>query len=70
MQDTILVVPLYPYCIEEDQHDVPMEDCLYASPQLFFTCVLRPKDGRMPKTKTYKTGHDDCLYNLVFFSTF
>jgi hypothetical protein len=24
----------------------------------------------MPKNKTYKTGPDDCLYNLVFFSTF
>ncbi len=70
MHETILVVPPYPFCIEEDRHDVPLEDCLYASPQLFFTCVLRPKDGRFPKHKTYKTGPDDIVYTLVFFSTF
>jgi hypothetical protein len=72
VQDTILVVPPYPFCIEEDRmwHDVPMEDCWYASPQLFFTCVLRPKDGRLPKNRTYKTGPDDIIYTLVFFSTF
>ncbi len=72
MQDTILVVPPYPFCtgIEEDRHDVPMEDCWYARPQLFFTYVLRPKDGRLPKNRTYQTGPDDIVYTLVFFSTF
>jgi hypothetical protein len=70
VQDTILVVPPYPFCIEEDRHDVPLEDCWYARPQLFFTCVLRPKDGRLPKNRTYKTGPDDIVYTLVFFSTF
>ena len=70
VQDTILVVPPYPFCIEEDRHDVPLEDCWYARPQLFFTCVLRPKDGRLPKNRTYKTGPDDIIYTLVFFSTF
>ncbi len=64
------MVPPYPFCIEEDRHDVPMEDCWYASPQLFFTCVLRSKDGRLPKNRTYKTGPDDIVYTLVFFSTF
>jgi hypothetical protein len=55
-----------------------MEDCGYASPQLFFTRVLRPKDGRLPKNRivAYKTGpdSDDIVYTLVhwqvFFSTF
>ncbi len=70
VQDTILVVPPYPFCIEEDRRDVPMEDCWYARPQLFFTCVLRPKDGRLPKIRIYKTGPDDIVYTLVFFSTF
>jgi hypothetical protein len=70
VQDTILVVPPYPYCIKEDRHDVLMEDCRYARPQLFNACVLRPKDGRLPKNKTYKTGPDDRIYTLVFFSTF
>ncbi len=64
------MVPPYPYCIEEDRHDVPMEDCWYARPQLFFTCVLRPKDGRLPKNRTYTTGPADMIYTLVFFSTF
>jgi hypothetical protein len=67
VQDTILVVP---FCIEEDRHDVPREDCWYARPQLFFTCVLGPKDGRLPKIRTYKACPDDIVYTLVFFSTF
>jgi hypothetical protein len=70
VQDTILVVPPYPFCIEEDRHYVSLEDCWYVRPQLFFTCVLRPKDGRLPKNRTYKTGPDDIVYTLVFFSTF
>jgi len=70
VQDTIVVVPPYPYSIEEDRHDVPLQDCWYARPQLFFTCILRPKDGREPKNRTYKTGPDDLVYHLVFFNTF
>ncbi len=59
-----------PCCIEEDRHDVPLKNCWYARPQLFFTCVPRLKDGRLPKNRTYKTGPDDIIYTLVFFSTF
>ena len=70
VQDTILVVPPYPYSIEEDRHDVDLEDCWASRPQLFFTCHLRPKDGRMPKTGRHKTGPDDVKVDLVFFSTF
>jgi hypothetical protein len=55
---------------QSDRHDVPLEDCSYARPQLFFTCVLRPKDGGLPKNRTYKTGPDDIVYTLVFFVTF
>ena len=32
VQDTILVIPPYPYCIEEVPQDVPLEDCWYAWP--------------------------------------
>jgi hypothetical protein len=41
----VLVVPPYPYCIEEDCHDVDLEDCCHgtAQPQLFFSCHLLPK---------------------------
>ncbi len=49
-------------CIEEDRHDVPLEDCWYARPQLFFTCVTRPKNGRLPKDKRSHTGPDDIVY--------
>ena len=70
VQDTVLVVPPYPYSIEEDRHDVPLEDCWAARPQLFFTCHLRPMGGRMPKTGCHKTGPNDLRYDLVFFSTF
>ncbi len=70
MQDTVLVVPPYPYCIEEDSHAVDLEDCWTAWPQLFFSCHLRPKGGRMPKNGNHKIGPDDRRYDLVFFSTF
>jgi hypothetical protein len=70
VQDTILVVLPYPYCIEEVSQDVPLEDCWYARPQLLFTCYLRPSGGRPPKNASYRCGPDDLRYNLVFFSTF
>jgi hypothetical protein len=70
VQDTVLVVPKYPYCIEEDSHDVDLEDCWTAQPQLFFSCNLSPKGGRMPKDWGRKIGPDYLRYNLVFFSTF
>ena len=56
VQDTVVVVPPYPYCIEEDRLDVDLEDCWYARPQLFFKCHLRPKNAREPKNSTYKVG--------------
>ena len=62
----MVIVPPYPYCIEEDHRNV----CWYARPQLFFTCYLRPKDGRLPKNGNYRNGPDDLLYHLVFFNTF
>ena len=70
LQDNILVIPPYPYCIEEDSYDVPLEDCWYARPQLLFTCYLRPKDVRAQKNSHYRLGPDDIRYHLVFFSTF
>ncbi len=50
------LVPPYPYCIEEDRHDVALEDCWTARPQLFFSCHLRPKDGRLPETREGRKG--------------
>ncbi len=70
MQDTIVVVPPYPYSITEDIEDVPFEDCWYAHTQLLFQCHLRPAGGQQPKNQSYKIGPDDLLFNLVFFSTF
>ena len=70
VQDTILVISPYPYCIEEDHNDIPLEDCWYARPQLLFTCYLRPTGGRPPKNASYRCGPDDLCHHLVFFSTF
>ncbi len=66
----MLVVPPYPYCIEEDRNDVALEDCWTAWPQLFVSCHLRPQGGRMPMNGKHKTNPDNLRYNLVFFSTF
>ena len=65
-QDTVVVVPPYPYCIEEDRLDVDLEDCWYARPQLFFKCYLRPKNAREPKNSTYKAGPRIYLYIHVY----
>ena len=70
VQDTILVIPPYPYCIEEAFQDVQLEDCWYARLQLLFTCYLRPTGRRPPKNANYRYGPDDRCYHLVFFSTF
>ncbi len=70
MQDAVLVVPPYPYCIEEDSHYVALKDCWTVRPQLFFSCHLRLKDGGLPMTGCHKTGPGDISYLLVFFSTF
>ncbi len=70
MQDTVLVAPQYPYCIEEDRCAVDLEDCWTALPQLFFSrCHLRFTGGRKPKDWRHKTGPDNLRYYLVFFST-
>ena len=65
-QDTVVIVPPYPYCIEEDRLDVALEDCWYARPQLFFKCYLRPKNAREPKNSTYKAGPRIYLYIHVY----
>ncbi len=69
-RDTILVIPPYPYCIQEVNDNVLFEDCWYARPQLFFTCYLRPNGERPPKNWNYSCGPDDLRYHLVFFRTF
>ena len=42
--------------IAEEIDDVPLEDCWYARPQLFFQSHLRPTGGRQPKNPSYKIG--------------
>ena len=68
--DTVVIVPPYPYCIEEDRHDVALEDCWFARPQLFFRCCLRPKDGRVPNNRNYKAGPGIYKYIPVYSSTY
>jgi hypothetical protein len=58
----LVVIPPYPYCIEEDSHAVDLEDCWTALLQLFFSCYLRPKGRPMPKTGYDKTRPDDLRY--------
>ena len=53
----------------EEPSDVPLDECWVVSPQLFFSCHLRPMGRRQPKWPiTYDT--DDIQVQLVFFSTF
>jgi hypothetical protein len=59
LQDTILGVPPYPYCIEELSQDVLLEDCWYAHLQLLFTCYLCLTGGRPPKNASYRCCPDD-----------
>ena len=47
-----------------------VEDAWHARPQLFFKCLLRPRNGRPPKNNTWVRGPDDIEAHLVFFSTF
>ncbi len=70
MLDTVLVVPLYPYWIEEDSNNVDLEDCWTAWPKLFFSCHLCQKGRRMPKDWRHIAGPDYLRYDLVFLSTF
>jgi hypothetical protein len=38
-QDTVVIVPPYPYCIEEHRNDVALEHCWYARPMRKRTAV-------------------------------
>ncbi len=69
----ILVIPPYPYCIEEENNDVLLKTVgmlAHTAPLLLFTCYLRPTGGIPPKNANYRYCPDDLCYNLVFFSTF
>jgi hypothetical protein len=63
--DSIVIDLPYPYFIEEDHHDVALEECWFARPQLFFKCCLRPKHGREPKNSNYKAGLG--IYQLYMY---
>ena len=67
----MLTVPPYPFVLE-DPSGVPLEECWVARSELFFTCHLRPTDGRQPKARhTYgEVRDDDSRVALVFYSTF
>ena len=65
-------MPPYPFVLD-DPTDVPLEECLFALPQLYFTCYLRPRartrDGRSPTgRRTYVV--DDIAVQSMFYSTF
>ena len=47
-----------------------VEDAWHTRPQLFFKCLLRPGNGRLPKNNTWVLGPYDIKAHLVFFSTF
>jgi hypothetical protein len=67
-QDTVVIVPPYPYCIEEDSHDVALEDCWFARPQLFLSavCVLRMEECRRTvHTKPVQVCTSIYLYIIV-----
>ena len=49
-QDTVLTVPQYPFVLENPL-EVPLKECWVASPELFFTCYLRPTDGLQPRAR-------------------
>jgi len=68
-QDCCLILPPYPFSLE-DPSDMSLEDAWHARPQLFFKCLLRPRNGRPPKNDTWTRGPDDMEACLVFFSTF
>ena len=65
----MVIVPHYPFTLQNTL-DVPMAECWYAHPQLFFTCNVRPKDCRPPTRANYTHGLDDIRLELMFFSTF
>ena len=64
-QDTVVIVPLYTYCIKEDRLDVALEDCWYACPQLFYKYYLRPKHGRLPRKGTYTGKAGPGIYKYI-----
>ncbi len=68
-QYTILIVPPYPYNVE-DHPDVPLEDLWYTRPQLFFTCALCLRSGRSIWSLPTKPAQMIQCTALFFFSTF
>ncbi len=67
-----MIIPPYPFTLEN-----PAEGLLtswYARPQLYFSCLFRPVDGRPPCQGDYTRGPDDFEMQqplqLVVFSTF
>ena len=69
MQDTILIVPPFPYSIADDIANATSLGRLLVCTR---PALLRPSGGRQSKTPSYKVGpaSDDLLFNLAFFSTF
>ena len=64
----MVIVPQYPFTLQ-DPSDVPIAEYWYASPQLFFTCNVLPKDSRPPSRANYTHSPDDIRLE-VFFSAF
>ena len=68
-QDCCLILPPYPFSLE-DPSNMSIENAWHARPQLFFKCLLRPRNGRLPKNNSWVRGPNDIEAHLVFFSTF
>ena len=49
VQDTILVIPPYPFCIEEVPQDVLLEECWYARPQLLLPASSVHRGGDLQR---------------------
>ena len=69
MQDTILVIPPYPYCIEEKKR-YSLGRLLVCSSAASLYLLPASNRWETPKIASYRCGPDDLCYHLVFFSTF
>ena len=64
LQDTILVIPPYPYCIEEVPQDVPLEDCMLAPscclPATFVQNMEEPRRIQLTDTALGGLSVEEC----------
>ena len=73
-QDCVATIPPYPHYIGDSDADYDVAAAIsypysmsIVSPQLFFSCTLRPLTARVD---CYNHSPDDILLDMVFFSAF